>query len=418
MKNSNIINYSLCIFFVVSTLFPFLKVYVDNYYLQLDFTLVIFANFIFSTIIFGSAKSKLELNGFSLLGICLLILVTLNLLVHRRFNEQLPYFIYVVSFISSSIAVKYAFKYVLKELTSNLIIVALSIVMFIHILYAFYDNTSLIGFNNGCFNNLNLFSNYLSVFFPLFFSKAIVNLHNRRLGIFDLWFWFISFMIIFMAIINNTRSSWLSISLTITISFFLLHTQNAKRKVSRINILSKFRLQNFVTTAIFVAFLVFAYLIKKDSADGRFAIWDLSFKIFTDHPFIGIGFNSFESQYNLYQAAYFDNNYDSNKMRLADDVYVPYNEFLQSICELGFSVVLLWCCLCIYVFKQCSEIFRVIKHTNEVHWSYVSYLGLLSFCCVTFNCSYPLSVVEITNAIFLTHYIIDIELDRKLSSKI
>ena len=141
-----------------------------------------------------------------------------------------------------------------------------------------------------------------------------------------------------------------------------------------------------------------AYVFKKDSADGRILIYKLSFKMFMDNPFLGAGFNCFEAHYNLYQADYFQKYNDARAAWLADDISVAYNEIIQSLAELGVSAVIIWA----IISKQIIRRLQILFEKNAlVAWENAGFIGfiIVSLCACLF--SYPLSIIEITNALFM-----------------
>lgn len=83
------------------------------------------------------------------------------------------------------------------------------------------------------------------------------------------------------------------------------------------------------------------YLHKKDSADGRLLIWRNTAAMIADKPLFGHGPDGFRSKYMLYQAAYFRTHPDSRYAFLADNVRVPFNEYLGFTVEYGIVGLLL-----------------------------------------------------------------------------
>lgn len=77
------------------------------------------------------------------------------------------------------------------------------------------------------------------------------------------------------------------------------------------------------------------YEMKRDSADGRILIWNISAKMIMEKP-QGYGYGLFEKHYNLRQAAYFaKGNGTKKEKQLADHVAMPYNDFLEHGVEGG-----------------------------------------------------------------------------------
>lgn len=70
------------------------------------------------------------------------------------------------------------------------------------------------------------------------------------------------------------------------------------------------------------------YHIRTDSADGRILIWKVTLGMVAEHPLLGYGPNGFDAHYMQWQAEYLTNHPDSPHILLADNVAVPFNEFI------------------------------------------------------------------------------------------
>ena len=94
-----------------------------------------------------------------------------------------------------------------------------------------------------------------------------------------------------------------------------------------------------------IAVMYGAYVLKKDSTDGRALIWEITIDKITESPVFGQGFGAFYSQYNNWQADWFaahPEEKEGPKAMLAGNVKFAYNEFLEVAADLGiFGLVLL-----------------------------------------------------------------------------
>ena len=77
------------------------------------------------------------------------------------------------------------------------------------------------------------------------------------------------------------------------------------------------------------------YSQKKDYANGRLLIWNVSVEMIKDKPLFGLGHDTFQAKYMNYQAEYFRNNPNSRYKLLADNVKHPFNEFIKVAVEFG-----------------------------------------------------------------------------------
>ena len=83
------------------------------------------------------------------------------------------------------------------------------------------------------------------------------------------------------------------------------------------------------------------YHLRTDSADGRILIWKVALDMVTEHPFWGYGPNGFDAHYMQWQAEYLTNHPDSPHILLADNVAVPFNEFLGIAINYGLTGICL-----------------------------------------------------------------------------
>jgi O-antigen ligase len=194
--------------------------------------------------------------------------------------------------------------------------------------------------------------------------------------------WFL-FLIVVAVFLSESRSAWLSIIVT---SFFLI---SVKYKVVfkewfvglKINGL----LVKFVIITVLLILLLIIYLIKKDSANGRILIWEISSKILISNPFFGVGYDNFKVSYMGMQAEYFRENSVSAYTYIAGDVVYTFNEILQFTLENGLLGLILLVMLLYQSFKIANE------RTNLVVISKAIFVSVLVFSMF----SYPTEILPI-----------------------
>lgn len=67
--------------------------------------------------------------------------------------------------------------------------------------------------------------------------------------------------------------------------------------------------------------LLFLFMLKQDSTNGRVLIWTNAARMIADKPLLGWGANGFSAHYMLYQAAYFTKFPHSEYADLADNIW-------------------------------------------------------------------------------------------------
>ena len=106
--------------------------------------------------------------------------------------------------------------------------------------------------------------------------------------------------------------------------------------------------------SLIVVCIVGLYFIKKDSADGRLLIWQVSTEMIKDKP-LGFGIGGFRANYMNYQADFFAQNPDSKFAMIADNIKNPFNEYLLLVTNfgiVGLVAFLAFVCFIFYCYKK------------------------------------------------------------------
>jgi O-antigen polymerase len=403
MKN-RIFEWYIPAYFTLSVLMPFLSLREDNYYLNLNFNGVLILNFVFIFLGVFALKSNWEIGSLGKGLLMLTIVVLGNLLVHGILKNEWINFSYILSVTLFYII----FKNIKSSEKSSKLNLFISLIfastILIHLFLAFIHGYNKLGFTNGCFINPGHFSSFLIIFCPFFFSIAYFKKkENKESHIIKIISWLICVLIFFLVAFNNTRTCWVSAILMSVIYHWIWKLKQTK--LSSISISMKVN-QILRILFIFLLFFLAAYFAKKDSSDGRLLIWKLSIKIFEDNPLFGIGYNKFQSVYNLYQSDYFKNHSNAEAAWLSDNVLVAYNEFLQSLVELGFWALLLFIYLIVIIVKKVSYILN--KNIGNISIKDMSLIGFIIVVFLQMSFSYPFRIIDISQAIFLNFLLLTV----------
>ena len=217
----------------------------------------------------------------------------------------------------------------------------------------------------GIFNNTGLFGGFAALGFVVCVGMLSPSYSGKR--------HLKSVVLIVFGIIlakqvyaSGSRASWLA---TLGAILFLLHRLRNKfgHKLHELHktysylfvkfvAISKRRLPQYFLAAGLLVLLVFfskyLYDLKKDSADGRILIAKVSIKMVKDAPVFGNDMTGFRAGYMNHQADYFLAHPDSPYLMNADDVQVPFNEFLKILIEQGIIGLLLFFCVLYCLFKK------------------------------------------------------------------
>ncbi|MDR1120806.1 MAG: O-antigen ligase family protein [Dysgonamonadaceae bacterium] len=135
---------------------------------------------------------------------------------------------------------------------------------------------------------------------------------------------------------------------------------------------------------LFIIIVTVLYFSKKNSADGRLLIWQCTWNMVQDKPFLGHGYGSFYSKYMFYQAEYFNNHANNKYALLADNISYPFNEYLLILSEhgaIGLTGLLLSVLLLFRYYCQ--------KRTNPKFYAMLGVLSMMIFSFFSYPFKYP-----------------------------
>lgn len=168
-------------------------------------------------------------------------------------------------------------------------------------------------------------------------------------------------------------------------------------------LINKLKSKRLIITGIFISLLVVIsfslYSFKKDSADGRVLIWTCTYNIISKSPWIGHGTYGFLKNYMNEQAEYFRNHPESNYSVLADDVKVPFNEFLHLWVNHGIIAL----ALVIVLSAFCVKLWRT-RDNDQSLISIACLLSIVIFSMFSYPFRYPhticLSLISLLTLIY------------------
>ena len=130
------------------------------------------------------------------------------------------------------------------------------------------------------------------------------------------------------------------------------------------------------------------YLLKKDSANGRLLIWQVSSQLIKKHPIIGHGCGAFSNLYMDEQARWFKNGKGTDEHTLiAGSPESPFNEFLKLWIEKGLVGVILAAGILTVIFFP--KIFHTTRKILNVEGPYI-----FSSPSIPINGRLPIPVAE------------------------
>ncbi len=168
-------------------------------------------------------------------------------------------------------------------------------------------------------------------------------------------------------------------------------------------LINKLKSKRLIITGVFISLLIAIsfslYSLKKDSADGRVLIWTCTYNIISKSPWIGHGSYGFLKNYMNEQAEYFRNHPESNYSVLADDVKVPFNEFLHLWVNHGIIAL----AVVIVLFAFCVKLWRTRRNDKSLI-SIACLLSIAIFSMFSYPFRYPhticLSLISLLTLIY------------------
>ena len=276
----------------------------------------------------------------------------------------------------------------------------------------------------GSFHNPGPFSGYIVSGLPIAMGLFLHTRHKKQL-VTDgkkilpdvntvIYYFSIIILILLLLVLPSTRSraAWLGgIAGCILVLLSYYNKRTLKQWFQR-KLLSWSGLQKkfLYVVGLLIVFLSLAgfYKFKQGSADGRLLMWQVSWEMIKDKPFLGWGSDGFSAQYGNYQANWFrEGNGTPAQELVAGLPESPFNEPIRIAVAYGFIGLLL------SFFLVCCLFFNSGSEDRELQ---LLKSGLLSILVFSFF-SYPLDTAPIVlQFIILSALITNIKITHKKSS--
>lgn len=199
------------------------------------------------------------------------------------------------------------------------------------------SNHSLYRFT-GTFLNPGPFSGYIAMIMPICLHVWLT--YKETLN------GYISLGVICLSLIilpaGMSRSAWIASAVSM-LCVYCMHTPQIWQKGKLWIVKDKKRKYYIGAIIIIVALLgAGAYLLKKDSANGRLFMWKIGINAIAEKPWNGYGTTGFAAAYSHAQENYFAaGNYTAQEEHVAGTPDYAFNEYLQIGIEYGIPVLLI-----------------------------------------------------------------------------
>jgi O-antigen ligase len=234
----------------------------------------------------------------------------------------------------------------------------------------------------GSFFNPGPYAGFIAVGIPLALSRAI----DKELSRMERWLGILaSVASVTVLPFTMSRAAWLAAAVGSLPVFFSWRNRFkiGSRRLSMLWQLRFVRITSFVAISITVSGLLAGlYYMKKNSADGRWLIWNVSVDIIKSHPFFGTGLGRFAAVYGETQADYFcAGKGGDTQIMVADVPDYAFNEYVQIATELGLTGLILFIAMVLSIYRP-----RQTTDCSGVKWSLFAMSVFAAF-------SYPFSVL-------------------------
>ncbi len=316
----------------------------DKYIVPKNFYFYFLLAPLLATLLIAGIKNKFK-QSFSISVLDILVsLYFLYCLVRILFTPAIS--LYNTEFINHTllVVVYFCIKFIYKGYTNEtfvkhytVFITGVLILITLNALYGIFQYASLLPSSNinfklgGSFGNPGPYSNFLVLIFPF----CYIVLFNKKVHSGTIYFLavmgFVSSLIVIP--LTNARTSWICFFVSIVSYIIFFHAGTGK-------ILKFLKSKIFIALllVVFISGFYYVYNLKKDSASGRLFIWEVTLDMIKDKPVFGHGYDSYITEHNNYQAAYFKNNpKEIEKAYLSDNTTYAFNEFLQISSDTGLT---------------------------------------------------------------------------------
>jgi O-antigen ligase len=320
----------------------------------IEFAFGCFSLLVSSAFLVYSLKYRRDLRSFTLLdgvyGAVVVITILSFLILSKRYQVVHQTYVVFAAFVFY-LFLRLSYGRILqkKRISVAWLLIGIAGIEAVHGLAQLLSGTEM----RGYFFNVNHFSLYLALNFPL--SVGFLWTEGKKRHIRPLLLTVIG-LLLACIIFSGCRSSYVALLLTLPLMFFFQYRRHSSLYFLRKSII-------VLLLVAFAAALVFGVgrvnSSKSLSVVGRILVWKVSLTIFSEHPLFGIGFNNFQSLYDLYQGRYFGQGMGSAMEQMSAS-HVPYafNDYLETALEFGALGTVLFCLFWLLILKNVWRVFQ------------------------------------------------------------
>ena len=218
----------------------------------------------------------------------------------------------------------------------------------------------------GSFYNPAPYALYLAIIFPLALGNILFR-GIRKKGVFLLLNYYFSIITLTAILVvlpaTMIRAAWTGAFIgSIVVLNYKYRFIEATKQI--LNTRTQKVLVFVAAIAIITVTISGLFYLKKDSANGKLFIWEVTLNKAIDKPLFGYGVGRFEAEYNNWQADYFKYNpeqIDKIKGMAAGNTRYAFNEYLEILAEQGISGLIIFTILIVATLRSFQKENRLSK---------------------------------------------------------
>ncbi len=205
----------------------------------------------------------------------------------------------------------------------------------------------------GTVGGANVLGAFLAVSLPfVYFTIRVENEKQRVL-------WAISLILILIVLIlTKSRGAWVATAVGLIVYKWESVIQLLKALSSNRRLMYPLTL---LTLGALSFLIIVIYKLNPDSASGRLFIWSVSWDMFMDNLWTGVGFGNFGQNWLEHQGNYFAESQDESIYKLAVNLASAHSQYLHILAETGILGIGIFLA---FLFSILSSIYTGLRRVN------------------------------------------------------
>ncbi|MBN1970762.1 MAG: O-antigen ligase family protein [Candidatus Delongbacteria bacterium] len=231
----------------------------------------------------------------------------------------------------------------------------------------------------GSWVNPNITAMFIAISLPSFYTLP----RNNKNILYRKYPYILIILGVIVLIALKCRTAFIGV----TLAFILLHFRSIKKFSVILKTKSRYIYYSLflVLFSILIVSFFALYNLKKESADSRLFVWNISKNLIKEKPIIGYGYGSFEREYNLMQARYFKtNSATSNEIKNSRFIRSPFNDYIENWIEGGVIGLIFLISIIIIVVQNGLRLIRTDDNDDDFNFYLIAFSSICAFFCMAF----------------------------------